>query len=48
MDGFHYIDIFSTKGIEYLLVIAYLLLFIPFIRALHRGPLDQSGKEGDD
>ncbi len=34
MDGFHYVDIFSTKGVEYLLVIVYLILFVGFIRAL--------------
>jgi glycine cleavage system H protein len=32
MDGFTYVDIFATKGIEYLLVIGALLLFIPFWR----------------
>jgi glycine cleavage system H protein len=30
MDGFSYTDIFATKGIEYLVVIAFLLLLIPF------------------
>ncbi len=32
MEGFTYVDIFATKGIEYLLVISVLLLFIPFWR----------------
>jgi hypothetical protein len=32
MEGFAYVDIFATKGIEYLLVISVLLLFIPFWR----------------
>lgn len=32
MEGFTYVDIFATKGIEYLLVISALLLFIPFWR----------------
>lgn len=36
MEGFHYIDIFATKHIEYLLVIGFLLLFIPFWRFLNR------------
>ena len=36
MDGFSYIDIFDTKGIEYLIVIAFLLLVIPFWRALNK------------
>lgn len=30
MDGYSYIDIFETKGIEYLVIIAFLLLLIPF------------------
>ena len=34
MEAFTYIDIFATKGIEYILVITVLLLFIPFWRML--------------
>ncbi len=30
MDGFSYHNIFETKGIEYLIIIAFLLLIIPF------------------
>jgi len=30
MDGFTYHDIFQTKGIEYLVIIAFLILLIPF------------------
>jgi len=30
MDGFSYYDIFQTKGIEYLIIIAFLILLIPF------------------
>ncbi len=30
MEGFTYIDIFETKGIEYLVIIAFLLILIPF------------------
>jgi glycine cleavage system H protein len=36
MEGFIYSDIFATKGIEYLLVISVLLLFIPFWRMVSR------------
>ena len=36
MDGFTYTDIFDTKGIEYLIIIAFLLLIIPFWRLLNR------------
>jgi len=34
MDGFTYVDIFATKGIEYLLVIGFLLAITPFWRIL--------------
>jgi glycine cleavage system H protein len=30
MDGFTYVNIFDTKGVEYLAIIAFLLLLIPF------------------
>jgi len=36
MEGFSYVDIFATKGIEYLLVIGFLLLFVVFWRFLGR------------
>jgi len=36
MEGFTYIDIFATKGIEYLLVISFLLLFTFFWRMVSR------------
>jgi len=36
MEGFSYVDIFATKGIEYLLVIGFLLLFVFFWRFLSR------------
>ena len=35
-------DIFATKGIEYLLVIGYLLVFIPFWRFLRRSVPDRA------
>jgi glycine cleavage system H protein len=34
MEGFTYVDIFATKGIEYLLVIGFLLAITPFWRIL--------------
>jgi glycine cleavage system H protein len=34
MNGFYYTDIFSTKGIEYLLIISFFLAYIPFYRYL--------------
>ncbi len=36
MDGFSYSDIFATKGIEYLIVITFLLLLIPFWLILNK------------
>jgi glycine cleavage system H protein len=36
MEGFTYFDIFATKGIEYIVIIAFLLLLIPFWIALNR------------
>jgi len=36
MDGFSYHNIFDTKGIEYLAVITFLLLLIPFWLALNK------------
>ncbi len=34
MEGFTYVNIFATKGIEYLIIISVLLLFIPFWKSL--------------
>lgn len=36
MDGFTYHDIFQTKGIEYLVIIAFLLILIPFWIIINR------------
>jgi len=36
MDGFTYTNIFETKGIEYIIVIAFLLMIIPFWLAINR------------
>jgi len=36
MEGFSYHDIFATKGIEYLVIIAFLALLIPFSIILNR------------
>ena len=32
MESYVYVNIFETKGLEYLLLISYLILFIVFIR----------------
>jgi len=45
-----YIDIFATKGIEYLIVIVYLALFVFFVRALccsSGQPKEDSSKPGN-
>jgi len=41
MPSFYYTDIFSTKGIEYLLIIGFFLVFVPFYSYLKEveGPL---------
>jgi len=36
LDGFTYVDVFATKGVEYVLVISVLLLFIPFWRMVSK------------
>jgi glycine cleavage system H protein len=37
MEGFTYTDIFETKGIEYLIIIAFFLILIPFWIFLNKG-----------
>jgi len=34
METYHYVNIFQTKGLEYLLLIAFLVLFVFFVRYL--------------
>jgi len=46
MDGFHYVNLFDTKGIEYIIIIAFLLLIIPFWKILNR-PLKAAGRRSD-
>lgn len=43
MDGFSYVNIFDTKGIEYIIIIAFLLLIIPFWSLLNRPLKIRSG-----
>jgi len=45
MNQFVYSDIFDTKGIEYIVVISFLLLIIPLWRLLNK-PLKQSASPG--
>jgi hypothetical protein len=34
MESYSYVNIFDTKGLEYLLLVGFLLLFVLFIRYL--------------
>jgi hypothetical protein len=36
MESFRYVDIFATKGLEYLLVIGFLITLVLFWRLLNR------------
>ena len=38
MAGSGYVDIFATKGIEYLMVIGFLMMLVVFWRVLVRNP----------
>jgi hypothetical protein len=35
MESFSYLNIFETKGLEYLVVIGFLVLLVLFVRNLH-------------
>jgi hypothetical protein len=51
MDGFTFVDIFETKGIEYILVLVFLVVFIFFMRALTKETPrsgDSEQGEGDE
>jgi len=43
MEGFTYVDLYATKGLEYLLAIVFLLTLIPFWRLLSRPASAVSG-----
>ncbi|HHQ48040.1 MAG TPA: hypothetical protein ENK19_04055 [Acidobacteria bacterium] len=38
MEYYHYVNIFETKGLEYILVICFLITFVLFVRRLDRTP----------
>ena len=46
MDGFTYVNIFATKGLEYIFVFVYLVIFIFFIRAVTGTCRKGSGGKG--
>ncbi len=43
MEGFKYVDIFATKGIEYLFVIGFLILFVVYWKFLNK-PMQNIGR----
>jgi len=47
MDGFSYTDMFATKGVEYILVIVFLVIFVFYMRALYvdRSRSDDRGRK---
>jgi len=48
MEGFRFVDIFATKGIEYIIVMAFLAAFIYFSRYLaYRPPEKKDGRDAD-
>jgi glycine cleavage system H protein len=47
MDGFSYVNLFDTKGIEYIIIIAFLLAIIPFWKLLNRPLKVAAGKESE-
>ena len=42
MEYFHYVNIFETKGLEYILVVIFMITFIFFVRNLD-APLKKNG-----
>jgi len=46
MYEFHYVDLFATKGIEYIVVIIYLIILIPFWKFLVKSNSDHDSKGG--
>jgi len=45
MDSFIYVNIFETKGLEYLLLLCFWVLFFYLIRYLSTPPKDDKGKD---
>ena len=43
MDSFTYINIFETKGLEYLLLLSFWVLFVFLIRYLSKAPKRRPG-----
>jgi len=43
MEYYHYVNIFETKGLEYILVICFLITFVFFVRRLDMPPKSSAG-----
>ncbi|NOZ95323.1 MAG: hypothetical protein GXP47_11405 [Acidobacteria bacterium] len=43
MEYYHYVNIFETKGLEYILVICFLITFVIFVRRLNMPPKGATG-----
>lgn len=46
MDEFSYVNLFDTKGIEYIIIIVFLILIIPFWKMLNRPLKTAAGRSG--
>ncbi|HLA89639.1 MAG TPA: hypothetical protein VJL28_04315 [Gemmatimonadaceae bacterium] len=46
MESFRYVNIFETKGLEYLLLIIFLVLFVLFVRYLRKSERKPGGFGG--
>jgi hypothetical protein len=47
VETYHYVNIFETKGLEYLLLISFLVLFVLLIRYLRQVEPDQDSGENN-
>jgi hypothetical protein len=48
MEYYHYINIFETKGLEYILVILFMITFVFFVRNLDAPKNRKSGAHGNN
>ena len=48
MESYHYLNIFETKGLEYLLLIGFLILLVLFVRYLETPPRRPVRPDGTD
>jgi hypothetical protein len=48
MTEYTYLDIFATKGIEYMVVIAYFVLLVAFMKTLNAASKGSGQQDGKD